>query len=346
LIIDLLTAFTKILATYSIFFNLDFAYESDDSGMEGVETTSSQKLEAIKLFEKETELLAKELEKRFRELKEFEKTNNALKLKIEKDNANLNNEAERVRLDLAGKKWALENKLKEETDDLTLKHYEMMHNMKGAQEAEKQRLMMDLQAAQEHEIKRLRNELQAVHNADVQRLKDDLEKKAHLLSAKKLPTKDDHLPQVGIIRNRKPNSPSTKLTVTKSNISTRSLSKQSKTIGKTIPKAKSNVISKTKPMEQDYSPKTDDDGLHYIWNGETETKVLKSVALNGLKLVSDTAAQYVSETAAHFIPEYFNSDKAKKLQVESIKEQKVIGDPSFFDDEYDDKEFDDIALDN
>lgn len=361
--------------------------ESDDDEMEGVEITKSKKLRDLKDLEIEAELLEQGTKKKLRAIKEFEHTfalakkeaeqksrelkalqaaNDRLQSKIEQDKANLNNEHERVRLELVGKNFALTKEFKEEEEKLAHQHREMIQGLSGEQEAEKQRLMQDLRVTMDIEYKRQQVELQAKANAELQRLNDEHVKKTQLLTAKTPVTKDDIAPQVGIIRNRKLNSPgikhsqsskltpstkptqSNKLTVTKSNVGTRTLSKQAKTIVVPNPKAKSNVISTTSPMEQDYNPTTDDDGLRFIWKGNSETgeamKNVQNVAYNGLKLVSETAAQYVSDTAAHLIPYY--AEKPKKSQVQGILEQKVIGDPAFFaDDEYaDEKEFDTIPL--
>lgn len=348
--------------------------------MEGVETTKSKKLRELKDLEIEADLLEQDAKKKLRAVKEFEhrfalakkeaeqKSRELKELKIEQDKANLNNEHKRVPMELVGKNFALTKQFKEEEGKLAQQHREMIQGMSGEQEAEKQRLMQDLKVTMDIEYKRQQVELQAKANAEYQRLNDEHVKKTHLLTAKTPATKDDISPQVGIIRNRKPNSPGTKLsqsskltpstkptqsnklTVTKSSVGTRTLSKQeAKTILVPNPKAKSNVISTTSPMEQDYNPTTDDDGLRFLWKGNSETgeamKNVQNVAYNGLTLVSETAAQYISDTAAHLIPYY---EKPKKSQVQGILEQKVIGDPTFFgDDEYaDDKEFDTIPLNN
>jgi hypothetical protein len=318
-----------------------------------------KKREEMKLIEAEANLLRMELKKKYDDLESIQANNAALKKQLRVD---ADKEVERMRMQLIQTKFEWEHKLKEECDDKQLKHMEVMNNMRKEQEAEYKR-MREMKQAHETEFKRLQDEMKYNQEAEYKRLKDDLAKKTLELDTNHVIPKDDHDPQYGI-RNRKSSSPRDKLTVTKSNVGTRSLQKvtklsstgkkiKSNLIPTTSPRSKSNVISNTIPIVEDYNPTTHDEGHEYLWKGEKEANAFQNVASFGLKLVSDTAA--------HFIPDMFSTDAPKTALNDGFKAHMGLGDapktalndgfeahmglgnPSFSEDE-DDNEFESVSL--
>lgn len=319
-----------------------------------------KKREEMKKIEEEANYFQMELEKKYEALKHIEANNAALQSKLEKDAENLNKEAQRLQMQTEKAKFEWEHKLKEECENLKLQHMEVMYNMKKAQEVEYKRLQEELKNAQEAEYKRLKDELtKKTQELDTKEL--ELTKKSQVLDAKQVIHKDDHDPQYGI-RNRKTSSPREKLTVTKSNVGTRSLHKTTKItstgkktksnlIPNTNPHSKSNVITNNIPMVEEYNPIPHDEGHDFIWNGGKETAALKSVASLGLKLVSDTAANYITDmfgtdepkkkdAAAHYIPDIF-VESPTKTQTDGFEAQMGLGNTSFSDDE---DEFNSVTL--